>query len=85
MRDDGDGIVLTGPEAVALGFKMAADQLEETQDWLHWEDVPLLTLDAFEMVNEAIRVEVADLVTERLKRFEVCWGISGESIWKRVL
>lgn len=57
---------LTADEATALAKRVVADHLYDNQ-WLQWEDLPLLGEFAFDRLAEAVDAEVASIFQASLQ------------------
>ena len=54
-------IVLTEEETIALAMRLAVRNLNDCDEWLNWEDVPLLDEDGFDRLTDAmtdVRIEL---------------------------
>lgn len=50
-----DAVVLTDDETEALAYHLLATYARWCQDWLEWEDVPMLSEFGFEKLAESVK------------------------------
>jgi hypothetical protein len=79
-KNDEGAIVLTDNEAAALGLLVAIRKLADVEDWLLWEDLPLLTAGGFEDVSDAVRAQ-SDLLRIALRKFEASTDIDSRQVY----
>jgi hypothetical protein len=82
-RNKHGAIVLTEYEATALANLIALRKLADVEDWHYWEDLPLLTAEGFEEVNEAIKAQ-ADQLASTLASFEATTGVDSRQVYGEV-
>lgn len=77
-----DTVVLTVDEAAVLALRLIVEHLHVDDEWLMWEDVPLLAEGSFEMVEEAVKSHVRQL-TVGLTRQERLLDIDSAHLLER--
>lgn len=70
IRNEHGAITLSADETNALAMLVVVHHLEDVEEWLDWEDLPLLDADGFNQVVDAIRDQASavSMVLTQLER-----------------
>lgn len=74
---------LTEEETVALAMRLAVRNLNDCDEWLNWEDVPLLDEDGFDRLTDAM-TDVRIGLERKLSRYEQEFDVDSAEIESRV-
>lgn len=78
-----DAVHLTPEELAGLGILLALRQVEDTESWLDWEDVPNLSEEQFGDLERGMAT-IGNFMRAELAKSEALLGVDAREILGRV-